>query len=445
MRLHHHLNHGVEAHRVDELLPSKGGISMSRTRSMSFSKPKINTSWRRTQLIDYDDPGKPPGWNPGNVTSSGVSSCIPFSLEKSMTDVSTPSFERISKRGGLVFSPMSQTETIIENVPTNVTCVWESRIATAGHTGWYQWTFKGTKPSSEYFNSVVWPTQSPSTDHAKSVAVAEAFARISATDALVWASVGEIGENIRSIRKLFKAIIRLLIRRNPIELRRFSRTLKPKDYKNIWMSLRYELRPMYYEIQGYINALKHNTSPTRQTFRGYSADVDENEFYQTKQFEGCKVKTLHKVVTRVQARAGVLTSVGCLDWPDFIGLRDIPESLWELVPLSWLIDWFINVGITIASWTPNPKFKVLGSWVTLESVIDYTVVKDSYELSPVSNVYTSGHVRACSLSCDPFYRKKVTTKSRIITPDRPLLPSIDLKLDSWPKLFDLICVLSRFT
>jgi hypothetical protein len=46
-------------------------------------------------------------------------------------------------------------------------------------------------------------------------------------------------------------------------------------------------------------------------------------------------------------------------------LRDIPATLWEVVPYSFVVDWFFNVGDWIQAFTPAPGITPLRNWATV--------------------------------------------------------------------------------
>lgn len=47
-----------------------------------------------------------------------------------------------------------------------------------------------------------------------------------------------------------------------------------------------------------------------------------------------------------------------------IRARDIPATLWEIVPYSFVVDWFVNVGTWLNAVVPDPNVTVLGNWIT---------------------------------------------------------------------------------
>jgi len=44
---------------------------------------------------------------------------------------------------------------------------------------------------------------------------------------------------------------------------------------------------------------------------------------------------------------------------------DLPSTLWEIIPYSFVVDWFVNVGDWIRAVVPVPGINVLGNWTTL--------------------------------------------------------------------------------
>jgi hypothetical protein len=50
----------------------------------------------------------------------------------------------------------------------------------------------------------------------------------------------------------------------------------------------------------------------------------------------------------------------------FLGLRlrDVPSTAWEIIPYSFVVDWFANVGDLIRAMTPDPDIVYHGRWVT---------------------------------------------------------------------------------
>lgn len=70
------------------------------------------------------------------------------------------------------------------------------------------------------------------------------------------------------------------------------------------------------------------------------------------------------------------------------GLRtyDGLATAWELIPFSFVADWFGNVGSFLQSITPNPYVEVQGNWVTdvLNETFDYEKCQGSTKIGTIT-------------------------------------------------------------
>jgi hypothetical protein len=53
--------------------------------------------------------------------------------------------------------------------------------------------------------------------------------------------------------------------------------------------------------------------------------------------------------------------------------RDVPATLWEIVPYSFVVDWFVNVGDWLQAITPVPGITVRGHWATTVTETEETL------------------------------------------------------------------------
>lgn len=138
--------------------------------------------------------------------------------------------------------------------------------------------------------------------------------------------------------------------------------------------------------------------------------------------------------TKFTVRAGVLYNVAfsteLAKKLALLGVDRPMSSAWDLIPYSFIVDWFIGIGPFIASWEPKPGCNRLASWsvITQEfweklrftSLVPYYPGNwYGYQTTPLSDGYR--HV------------KEVT---RYANPSTPVLPSINVKLNA-AKLLDL--------
>jgi hypothetical protein len=132
----------------------------------------------------------------------------------------------------------------------------------------------------------------------------------------------------------------------------------------------------------------------------------------------------------VTYRAGV-SAKASLTLPQSLGLdmSDIPSAVYDLIPLSFILDRFIGVGDWIRANIPRPGLEVLGSWCTVltsETIVE-TFVADSYSASGGSgSTKWSCSATPSSSTCSRSESKKVRHIG--VTPS--VLPPVVYGLDS---------------
>jgi hypothetical protein len=153
--------------------------------------------------------------------------------------------------------------------------------------------------------------------------------------------------------------------------------ITPKDLADQYMEARYAIRPLYYEMKGYAAAFSYETGAAldRLTFRGHESDSksvgDTIESPNGTWFDGARRFFIEReTVVNLDVRSGVLTQLETDSKLPAWGFTEVLESAWELVPYSFIIDWFLNVGNTIAAFTPDYGLRALASWtVATTSVV----------------------------------------------------------------------------
>lgn len=99
---------------------------------------------------------------------------------------------------------------------------------------------------------------------------------------------------------------------------------------------------------------------------------------------------------QLSCRAGVLYNDGTMYDPFGFRARDIPSAVWELVPYSFVVDWFTNASEYIRAITPKSGTHILGRWYGYElvttNVNSYTATWNNHasydELSSPSGSFT---------------------------------------------------------
>jgi hypothetical protein len=111
-------------------------------------------------------------------------------------------------------------------------------------------------------------------------------------------------------------------------------------------------------------------------------------------------------------------------WSATLGLRlrDVPQTLWELTPYSFVVDWFVNVGDWLQAVTPVPGLEIRGWWAS-------TVVEEIVETSsliawdvpkPTGNLIYNGSFGGDTTTVVNY--KRICDQPLAITPTLKLKP-----------------------
>lgn len=217
-----------------------------------------------------------------------------------------------------------------------------------------------------------------------------------------------------------------------------------KDAVSAWLQTRYGVVPLLGSITGLVDVLMKQTRPERETFRGNSRDSDENVYTQViENAYGVPGNTETYTVKRTQyvnSRAGVLTAFHPPTTSGMLGtqLRDIPRTLYDLLPFSFVVDWAFEIGTYIEAATPVPGFSWLSSWLTVERV---TETEYTYSLSGGSRIVGVGAGAYTEVyypqEASVIHREKYKKRRVGVT---PRIPKPDFKLVSTTHVLDSVAL-----
>lgn len=378
---------------------------------------------------------------PYKVISTSSSSGNSYTkYRKTMWDNPTPNFKARSARGEVINSRMESCYEQFHSPTVSWTDYITYRYGTAPNYYYWGHNWTGTVPiGNDLVNGGNWyyPSQ-PSIDASIiSEALTEAWSRVSVNEAQVLVQMAESEKTVRSLISILRRVTTIIRAVEGLRVKELLRQIKPKELANRYMELRYALRPLFYDAKGLIAVLRGDVTPERQTFRAHRARlsaVNESNVicYQNDYdlFRG----TTH-AERSLEVRSGVLTSLETITCLDKWGFGEPIQAMWELIPFSFIIDWFFNVGKTIASWTPSASLKALASWnvVTDTTFLASTVVSGERKYT---GYYSSNLNKAGT------YSKTIICKYRVPTPDRPILPQFKMNL-TWWKTLDLGIILQQ--
>jgi hypothetical protein len=133
-----------------------------------------------------------------------------------------------------------------------------------------------------------------------------------------------------------------------------------------WLSYRYGMMPLVYDVQDAAKAVaylgvnpKRHTARARETHNQTTTGIDMVSAFRF------NVSREIETETTITVRAGVLYELDVRN--SFgLGLSEIPIAAWEVVPYSFVSDWFVNFGDFLRAITPKGGVNVLAEWTTVE-------------------------------------------------------------------------------
>jgi hypothetical protein len=198
---------------------------------------------------------------------------------------------------------------------------------------------------------------------------------------------------------------------------------------NAWLEARYGWQSLYYDIRA-IAGLGNSARKFRRSIvsdtTSYSNVVIQPDVWSNSGISGSPANNVTKV-SRSYTRhskhsAGALFRTNPIyESQDIAGERRIFSSAWELVPFSFVIDWFVNVGDKFAALDSSLLVDVVGSWYSCHSSL---MLDEQYTKSiPNSNLGTNWRANG-TYQVLAHRNQLVTHVTREANPVVSLIPAI---------------------
>jgi hypothetical protein len=286
-----------------------------------------------------------------------------------MTDRVVPKFHSRSAHGEIFNNPMTQVK--------------ESRILTPGMMSFkHQWgsgsnyTLHNWQPNyrpmfDTWVDGEFWSHLGHDINVAnlRDRAGTQAMANVAAPDLYGAVALGELRETLAFLRNPAEAWLKFAKRARVHKNARH----KLSDFKTTgdfvgdnWLAYRYAVRPMVADIQGTFKAASRVLGAQRNTARGFASDSNTNELTWTHTEGVITYEYTKSTSTEISVRAGSLWEQRAGFDPYGLGIGELPLAGWELIPFSFVLDWFVNVGTFIEALTPRVGVKHLAQWTTLK-------------------------------------------------------------------------------
>lgn len=411
----------------------------SRTRSEDL--PGVSMDLDCSYIVEY---GIPPSWTVLDATQylRFPGSYYPFSRETK--DCLTENWEIRSRRGDIVMNDYEHFERTESSVKGTIG--WNS--GHASYSGSVDWPYKTRRFQGHVRNITVSPDYNwvPSSLYAWNIdtlaaqATTAAYANRSEAEMLSMVTVAEIYKTARTVKRVYGLVLYLFQKGARIRKLLSRGVITAAQATDSWLEIRYGLRPLFYEIQDAFAAIGSVNKPYRHRITGTSSDEYHDEF----QGPSPNATTLPGVAVLAKTfdaecivQTGLLVESRLVNVPvtAILGHQEFNQTVWELIPFSFIVDWFLNTGKFFAAWQPRIGTEILGSW---------TSVKHTY----ASEVAVIGFIPSETV---PHTTPEVTGlrdrvsesySARYANPQRPILPSVNIRLDGL-KLLDILALLEN--
>lgn len=387
-------------------------------------------------------------------TNSKVESGVVPSSQTIMHDVITKPFRAVIARGDYVCEPMSSTELTYTAVPCSFTDVYYTRpnaaySDTVAHTG-HHW------PSQrrDAFPTVPAPL---ALGLAREKAISRAFEKAYSPDFNTLINLKELPETVRmigvAVRRLRSLWGHLKDPRRLVKISPFKEPIPVESLTGLWLEWRYGWRPFIMSVLELIDAVNKATTdqPERVTYRAtekftwQDSKSNESEYNPIGALEG--VKNIFSTSVEIDAnyRAGIILDGQSISNTHRFGLdlASLPAAVWDAVPYSFVVDWFIGVSTWLSGFAPRGR-KQYASWC-VERVKQRTILAATYAGGSITSgdgVNAKAYTRTSGQST---LIQDMVLVNRITPILKPFYPILDPKWAQFTNLSHLLDAISLLT
>ena len=193
---------------------------------------------------------------------------------------------------------------------------------------------------------------------------------------------------VRRMRKLRKA------KRPPVTQKSLQHKVAGK-----WLEWRYAVSPLMSDFNGALKALYDRSNVVKPALKrvvvGSTSLYQEDGIYAYTGTTALRSRKIGHGRLRIGLYYAVTPQVQAFKR---LGLLNPVAVLWEVVPLSFVVDWFIPIGTYLASLDAMAGVSIWTSWESLQANTEYTYLAGAYSYvhptEPIWNVTTYSQATA---------------------------------------------------
>lgn len=315
-------------------------------------------------------------WTPSNnhdIVAYPISGGGLIGPISTMTDVVTKNLRAHIEAGDIVNNPMHLVKMVVNNSNGSFTFTHPlyGTGVTSGDIGSLVYSAFG----SDWFNI------SQDVERAGQIALVKAYAKVNQSSVMGGELLATFKQTHEMLKRPFKSagelLYRTMFKRRKYQLtagRYFGNVARANS--QAWLEARYGMIPIILDGNTIIrefNKVYQKLMVDRRVARsGQTVSRSETRSFTDKTLPTTSTVATGTVILEQNARvnAGVIYEVTHQDLPgqfaSILGFRkrDIDPVIWELMPWSFVVDWFTNIGDWIEATRPAPEIVVKDNWVT---------------------------------------------------------------------------------
>lgn len=263
-----------------------------------------------------------------------------------------------------VVNPYSVTRVFISYPP----CSWDRTVVESGSTCYSRTDNMGYSPTGGACNPAPPALDTARTNWVNSRAMLNFLLRVKDQKSQIAVSLAESRQTLDMLSKAARDIVG--IRKNWLRKQPRSTRKDERKLHSSWLEYRYGWMPLYYDAYGIAKHL--STLDTQETFAvtanaKWESDVTEVLSWNNATWKGSyRSRNAHRYVAKV----GGFITITHRTHRELVraGLTNPLELAWELLPYSFVVDWFIKVGDYVEGMTALSGVEAHHCWASLETI-----------------------------------------------------------------------------
>lgn len=311
---------------------------------------------------------------PTSLTNYGAHPNAKAGKSRWCTDEVTTAYRDRIKSGEVIINPVAISS--LERMPTIVTVrngphPYLGLCDITGDFSAYMETY------TDFWWDEIWPDVSRWID----MTVTRAHARIDPSVLNPIETLKDLDSTIGMLRKPFSSAWKLLGKMHVSKARRLRKSASnaAQVITDTWLEYRYGWRPLIGDVENVVNASHKIRAKLDKRRLVARAEMSE------KQNRSCEIvvplgsappgiDTMRGVLAieaECKVSAGVVYDLASQTTIDqlnqILGTRpsDLASNIWQSLPYSFVLDWFVNVDDWLRAITPDPCVSIRGSWVSV--------------------------------------------------------------------------------